>query len=44
MKVQVEVGVHDIGRGSALDHSYRDVQRSSIDLKENLLRSLIFNI
>ena len=29
---------------SSLNHSYRDLQRSSIDLKENLLRFLILNL
>ena len=29
---------------SCLNHSYRDVQRSSVDLKENLVRSLILNL
>ena len=29
---------------SCLNHSYRSGQRSSIDLKENLLRSLILNL
>ena len=29
---------------SCLNHSYRDKQRSSIDLKENLLSSLILNL
>ena len=29
---------------SSLNHSYTNEQRSSIDLKENLLRSLILNL
>ena len=29
---------------NCFNHSYRDVQRSSIDLKENLLHSLILNL
>ena len=41
---RVEVWIGTKFHGSCLNHSYRDVQRSSIDLKENLLRSLILNL
>ena len=40
-RVEIETGTNF--HSSCLNHSYRDV-RFSIDLKENLLRSLILNL
>ena len=41
---RVEIWTGTKFHGSCLNHSYRNVQRSSIDLKVNLLRSLILNL
>ena len=41
-RVEIETGTKF--HNSCLNHSYRDVQHSSINLKENLLRSLILNL
>ena len=41
---RVEIYTGTKFHSSCLNHSHRNVQRSSIDLKENLLCSLILNL